>query len=382
MKFATHLVYKHTINGKAKEGKNMRGILPATMKALVAYGPNNYRLETDWPAPICGSRDIVIRTEGCGICSSDLKCLHGAASYWGNEKQPAWVDAPFIPGHEFLGHIVAIGDEVDGYELGERITCDQIAPCGTCRFCRDGKYWMCQPHRMYGYFKEYCGGMAEYVRIQTEHAMITKVPKELRFESAVLIEPFGCAKHAVDRASITNKDIVVIAGAGTLGLGMITYAHTLHPKMLISLDMVDSRLKKAREFGADLAMNPGRDDVVDEIMELTDGYGCDIYIEATGHPSSVVQGMQMIRKLGTFVEFSVFGEPTTLDWSIIGDKKELNVLGSHLSPYTYPYVLEHMADGTLKTEGVVTKVFPLEQWQEAFSYAAGQQGDIKVAFRF
>ena len=167
---------------------------------------------------------------------------------------------------------------MDGYELGERITCDQIAPCGTCRFCRDGKYWMCQPHRMYGYFKEYCGGMAEYVRIQTEHAMITKVPKELRFESAVLIEPFGCAKHAVDRASITNKDIVVIAGAGTLGLGMITYAHTLHPKMLISLDMVDSRLKKAREFGADLAMNPDRDDVVDEIMKLTDGYGCDIYI--------------------------------------------------------------------------------------------------------
>lgn len=153
--------------------------------------------------------------------------------------------------------------------------------------------------------------MAEYVRIQTEHAMITKVPKELRFESAVLIEPFGCAKHAVDRASITNKDIVVIAGAGTLGLGMITYAHTLHPKMLISLDMVDSRLKKAREFGADLAMNPDRDDVVDEIMKLTDGYGCDIYIEATGHPSSVVQGMQMIRKLGTFVEFSVFVEPTT-----------------------------------------------------------------------
>ena len=228
--------------------------------------------------------------------------------------------------------------------------------------------------------------MAEYVRIQTEHAMITKVPKELRFESAVLIEPFGCAKHAVDRASITNKDIVVIAGAGTLGLGMITYAHTLHPKMLISLDMVDSRLKKAREFGADLAMNPDRDDVVDEIMKLTDGYGYDIYIyiyiEETGHISSVVQGMQMIRKLGTFVEFSVFVEPTTLGWSIIGDKKELNVLGSHLSPYTYPYVLEHMADGTLKTEGVVTKVFPLEQCQEAFNYVAGQQQDIKVAFRF
>ena len=138
--------------------------LPRTMKALVAYGPSDYRLEEAWPVPECGPRDIIIRTEGCGICTSDLKCLHGAPQYWGDHSQPAWVEAPFIPGHEFLGHVAAVGSQVEGYAVGDRITCDQIAPCGQCRFCRNGQYWMCQPHRMYGYFRDYCGAMAEYMR--------------------------------------------------------------------------------------------------------------------------------------------------------------------------------------------------------------------------
>lgn len=185
-----------------------------------------------------------------------------------------------------MGHIAALGENVEGYALGERITCDQIAPCGQCRFCKKGRYWMCQPHNMYGFFKDYCGGMAEYVRIRTKHAVISRVPEDIKLEDALLIEPYGCSKHAVDRGTITENDVVVISGSGTLGLGVITYAKTLKPKPLIALDMQDNRLEKARQFGADLIWNPGKMDVVKEIMALTDGYGCDVYIEATGHPSS------------------------------------------------------------------------------------------------
>jgi len=360
----------------------MKGQLPETMKALVAYSPTDYRLEKSWPIPECGADDIVIKTEGCGICAGDLKCRHGAAMFWGDEMQPSWVEPPFIPGHEFLGHIAAMGDNVEGYTPGQRITCDQIAPCGECRFCKDGHYWMCQPHKMYGFFKDYCGGMAEYVRIRTKHAVISRVPEDLPLESALLIEPYGCSKHAVDRGTIKKEDVVVISGAGTLGLGMVTYAKSLSPKLLISLDLQDNRLAKAKEFGADLVWNPAKMNVAKEIMKLTDGYGCDVYIEATGHPSSVTQGMQMIRKLGVFVEFSVFGAPTTLDWSIIGDRKELDVRGSHLSPYAFPYIIENIANGKLKTQGVVSRIFPLDDWEAAFDYATGKQGDFKVAFRF
>ena len=355
--------------------------LPKTMKALVAYGKGNYRLESDFPVPECGPTDIIIQTEGCGICASDVKCLHGAASYWGSETIKPWVKPPFIPGHEFVGRIAAVGTHVDGFQIDERVAPDQIVPCGQCRFCKRGQYWMCQPHEMFGYFSHYNGGMAEYVRLP-QNAVISKVPDDLVIEKAVLIEPFGCAKHCVDRANIGVEDIVVLSGAGTLGLGMVSCAKLRNPRLLIVLDIKDDRLAKAKEFGADLVLNPSRTDAVQQVMDLTEGYGCDIYIEATGHPSSVVQGLKMIRKLGRFVEFSVFGEETTVDWSIIGDKKELDVLGAHLSPYTYPFVIENIANGRIKTEGVVTHMFSLDDWETAFDLSMGREGDIKVTFRF
>ena len=355
--------------------------IPKTMKALVAYGKGDYRLEMEYPTPVCGPDDIIIKTEGCGVCAGDLKCHHGAAMFWGDDVQPAWVEPPFIPGHEFLGRIVELGENVKDFKLGERITADQIVPCGECRFCKSGKYWMCQPHATFGFQKGNNGGMAEYVRYP-KTAVISRVPENMCLEKALLIEPYGCSKHAVDRAQIRNEDVVVISGAGTLGLGMVTYARMQNPSKLIVLDMMDARLEKAKEFGADIVMNPGREDVVGKVMRLTDGYGCDIYIEATGHPSSVQQGLDMVRKLGRVVEFSVFGEPATIDWSIIGDRKELDVLGAHLSPYCYPFVIENIASGKLKTDGIVSKMFPVEEWEKAFEYASGKYGNLKVAIRF
>lgn len=355
--------------------------LPKTMKALVAYGNGDYRLETAYPVPECGEDDIIIKTEGCGICAGDLKCQHGAAMFWGDEKEAPWVKPPFIPGHEFVGRIVKMGSQVKGFSLGDRITADQIVPCGECRFCKSGRYWMCQPHSIFGFQNTNNGGMVEYVRYP-KTSVISRVPEDMPLDQALLIEPYGCSKHAVDRAQIGNEDVVVISGAGTLGLGMITYARMKNPSKLISLDMADNRLEKAKEFGADITINPGGEDVVQRILDMTDGYGCDIYIEATGHPSSVVQGLKMIRKLGRFVEFSVFGEPTTVDWSIIGDRKELDLLGSHLSPYCYPFVIENISNGNLKTEGVVSKTFSLEEWETAFDYATGKYGDFKVAITF
>lgn len=357
------------------------GRLPKTMKALVSYGKNDYRLEMEYPVPECGPDDVIIKTEACGICAGDLKCMHGAERFWGNEKDPCWVKPPFIPGHEFLGRVAAVGENVTEWKLGDRLTADQIVPCGECRFCRSGRYWMCQPHATFGFQSANNGGMAEYVRYP-KTAVIHRVPEELSVEKALLVEPYACSKHCVDRAQIRNDDVVVISGAGTLGLGMVTYARMQNPEKLIVLDMVDNRLEKAKEFGADLVLNPGKTDVVQAVRDLTEGYGCDIYIEATGHPSSVKQGLDMIRKLGRFVEFSVFGSETTVDWSVIGDGKELDVLGSHLSPYCFPYVIRHIASGDLKTDGVVSRIFRLEEWETAFEYATGKYGDFKVAFQF
>ena len=354
---------------------------PKTMKALVAYGVGDYRLETAYPTPECGPDDIIVKTEGCGVCAGDLKCQHGAPKFWGDESQPSWVKPPFIPGHEFLGKIVAMGENVKGFEIGDRITADQIVPCGECKFCKEGHNWKCQPHNIFGFQKVNNGGMAEYVRYP-KTAVLHKVPAGMSLEKALLIEPYACSKHCVDRAQIGCDDVVVISGAGTLGLGMITYAKMKSPKLLIVLDMVQSRLDKAKEFGADLVFNPGNEDAVAEVLKLTDGYGCDIYIEATGHPSSVKQGLNMVRKLGRFVEFSVFGQETTVDWSIIGDSKELDLLGSHLSPYCYPFVIDNIDNGKLKTDGLISTCFTIEEWEKAFEYASGKYGDFKVCITF
>ena len=110
-------------------------MIPKTMKALVAYGNGDYKFEPAYPVPECGPDDIIIKTEGCGICAGDLKCMHGAERFWGNEDSPSWVRPPFIPGHEFLGRVVQVGENVTEYNVGDRLTADQIVPCGKCRFC-------------------------------------------------------------------------------------------------------------------------------------------------------------------------------------------------------------------------------------------------------
>lgn len=355
--------------------------IPKTMKALVAYGVDDYRLEYDYETPVCGDDDIIIKTEGCGICAGDLKCQQGVQRFWGSDTQKAYVEPPFIPGHEFVGRVVKTGKNVKKYHIGDRLIADQIVPCGECRFCKSGRYSLCQPHDVFGFKGKLNGGMAEYVKYP-KTAVLHHVPENMELKDALLIEPYACSKHAVDRAQVTNEDVVVISGAGTLGLGMVTYMRMKNPRKLIVLDLREERLEKAKCFGADLVLNPAKENVVQKVLELTDGYGCDVYIEATGNPLSVQQGLGMIIKQGRFVEFSVFSGPSNIDWSVIGDEKELDVLGVHLSPWCFDFVIEKITSGELKTDGVVSKVFPLEKWKEAFACASGKYGDFKIAFTF
>ncbi|HEJ9056990.1 TPA: alcohol dehydrogenase catalytic domain-containing protein [Serratia fonticola] len=350
--------------------------IPETMKAVVAYAPKDYRLEIV-AVPKIGPKEILVKVEACGICAGDVKAFEGAASFWGDEKQPAYIKAPMTPGHEFIGHVVGYGEGVEGFKLGDRVISEQIVPCWQCRFCNRGQYWMCEKHDLYGFQKNVNGGMAEYMKF-TKEAINYHVPADMPIEDAILIEPYACSFHAVQRANIKLGDVVVLAGAGTLGLGMIGAIKKSGPSKLVVLDLSDERLALAKEFGADIVLNPLRDDVMAIVKDMTEGYGCDIYIEATGAQQSVEQGLMLIRKLGTFVEFSVFKDPVTVDWSIISDRKELDVLGSHLGPYCYPLVIEGIRNGDLPTKGVVTQTLPLEQFAEGFAMMKRGIGSIKV----
>lgn len=351
-------------------------MIPKTMKALVVHGQSDYRLE-EVSVPVPGEEDILLKVEVCGICAGDVKASHPVARFWGGDGMPGYCEPPFTPGHEFIGKIVAMGNRVSGdFKIGDRLATEQIVPCGECRYCKEGSYWLCNPHNVYG-FKNYLnGGMAEYV-ILPKNSINYHVPANLTIEKAALIEPYACALHGVHRADVKVDDVVVLAGSGTLGLGMVGALRLRNPKKLIVLDMVDSRLEMARKIGADVVINPSKENAQQIIMDLTDGYGCDVYIEVTGHPSAVNQGLEMIKKGGTFVEFSVFGSSATVDWSIIGDTKEINIKGSQLSPYCYPITIENITNGKAPTEGVVTHKFSLEQWEKAFKIAESGEA-IKV----
>jgi L-iditol 2-dehydrogenase len=354
----------------------------AQMTAIVCHAPEDYRVEKI-ARPHAGPREMVIRIGACGICASDCKCWSGAAMFWGVNGAPPWVKAPVVPGHEFFGYVEELGDGAAahfGVALGERVIAEQIVPCERCRYCRSGKYWMCEVHNIFGFQREVAdGGMAQYMRIPPT-AIVHRIPPELSLDDAAIIEPLACAIHAVNRGDIQLDDVVVIAGAGPIGLMMVQVAKLKTPRKLVVIDMVAERLALARRYGADVTINPQNEDALAIVRGLTGGYGCDVYIEATGSPSGAVQGLELIRKLGRFVEFSVFGKATTADWSIIGDRKELDVRGAHLGPYCYPVAIDLLARGLVTSKGIVTHAYALEQWNEAIG-VANSLDSIKVLMK-
>ena len=353
--------------------------LPKTMAAVICHGPEDYRLE-ERPVPRPGPGEVVIRVGSVGICASDLKCYLGAPLFWGDDHREGYCQPPVIPGHEFVGDVVAMGEgaaEKYGLAIGDRAISEQIVPCWNCRYCRNGQYWMCQVHDIYGFRQRTFGAMADYMLFPAG-ALNYKVPATIPVEHAAFIAPLACSIHAVERGQIKFQDVVVIAGAGPLGLGMVAAARMKNPRLLISVDLSDNRLETAKACGADIGINPRKTDAVNEVLKLTDGYGCDVFIEATGHPAAVESGLRMVCKLGTFVEFSVMREPVTVDWTIIGDTKELNIHGSHLGPYCYPVAIKMIEDGRLPMDRIVTHKLPLAEFQRGIDLVSRGTESIKV----
>ncbi len=350
-------------------------MLPETMMAVRAHGPRDYRVEeVQVPAP--GPREVLIEVEACGICASDMKCYTGGELFWGVNGVGGAVEAPCVAGHEYAGRVVALGEgagEKHNVAVGDRVVAEQIVPCDDCRFCRNGQYWMCQFGYVFGFQSRVNGGMARYC-LYPPTARVHHVPESLTAGEAAYIEPAACAWHAVDRGQICPGETVVICGVGNIGLCMLQIARRQGAGQLVVLDTKGYRLDLAREFGADVAINVAEEDAVQRVRGLTEGYGCDVYIEASGNPAGVVQGMQMIRKLGTFVEFSVFNEPATLNWTLIGDTKELTIYGSHLGPYCYPNTIAAIADGSLNVKPLVAEAYPVTEFEAAM--AASLSGGV------
>ncbi len=351
--------------------------LPEKMNAVVNYGPKDFRLE-EIPCPKPGREELVVKVEATGICGSDVHCNGGADMYWKGDNP--WVKTPVIPGHEFVARVAAVGEGAEehfGVKIGDRVIGEQIIPCNKCRFCKTGKYWMCEKHDIFGFQKgDSDGSWAEYMLFK-KNVVVHKVPESLSMEDAAFIEPMACALHVVQRAQIDFADIVVVAGAGPLGLSIIQCLKLKTPKELIVIDIEDKPLELAKKLGATTVLNAKEENVVKKVKELTDGYGCDVYIEATGHPTGVTQGLDMIRRLGRYIQFSVLGENVTTDFSVIGDRKEIDLLGSHLGPHCYEVAIDLFSRKLITSEGLVTHTFALKDFMQALDVAKSKES-IKV----
>jgi threonine dehydrogenase-like Zn-dependent dehydrogenase len=351
------------------------------MDAVVCHGPGDYRLER-LPVPSPGPGEILLRVEAVGICGSDVKCYGGAPMFWGDDTRTGYCQPPVVPGHEFVGLVADLDDAArrrHGVEVGDRIVIEQIVPCESCAYCAAGQYWLCEPHDIFGFRQRTPGAMAEFMLVPAA-ARVHAFPADsnLPASHAALAEPLSCSLHAVARAEIKSEDVVVVAGAGPIGLGMVLGARRLGPRTLIAVDLDPHRRAIARQCGADLTLDPA-DDVLTAVRDLTDGLGCDVYLDATGHPAGVVQGLQLLRKRGRFVEYGVFGEPVTTDWTIIGDGKELDIRGAHLGPDQWPTAIEMLSTGQVPTDAIVTDEVPLAEYEAAFARAGAGGRSIKVS---
>ena len=335
------------------------------MYAVVIYGKEDFRYEkVRKPEP--GPEEVLVRIGRAGICAADPKIFHGLGYF----SSIVYKNAPIIAGHEFVGEVVELGagsKELYGLDVGDKAIMENIVPCGKCYYCKVGLYNLCEVHNVPG-IKGLDGGWAEYM-IYPKGSIIHKVPKDLSWSSAVYIEPLACSVYGVERIGVSRGDVVVLFGCGPIGLGMIVALKLKSPKLIIAIDHHDYRLEAAKAMGANLTINANEEDTVKRVMDETDSLGADVVLEAVGSPTATRQAIGMLRKRGRLLVFGVYTQETPLDWSIISDVKELEIVGGHLGLTSYPTAIKLLEEGVVKIDQIVTHNMKLENWRDAIETA-------------
>ncbi len=340
--------------------------VPSTMKAAVFSGPNDLKVERV-PVPEVGADDVLLKVDMCGICGTDVHILRGSF--------PA-PNLPLIPGHEFAGHVVAVGDNVDHVRVDDYVTADINLACGHCYFCRRQQKLFCDQIRQIGVHTN--GALAEYVKAPA--AAIYHVPEELSAQQGAYIEPLACAVHGQARAAITPGSSVVIIGAGPMGLAHIQLAKLKGAAPIIVTEMNRVRLDKARELGADHVIDAGARDAVEAVKELTEGRGADYVIEAVGSIPTYKQAFEMVRRGGTLVAFGAAPSTASLELKPFDIySKELNIVGSYAGTYaTWPEAIALIQGGRFDPEQIVTEVVPLDDVVGAIETVEKNKDVIKI----
>jgi L-iditol 2-dehydrogenase len=339
------------------------------MKALLLVDKKRFEL-TDIPAPTPARGELLVRIKACGICGSDV---HGYDGSTGRRIPPV------VMGHEAAGVVEGIGPGVHHFRPMDRITFDSTIYCGQCDFCREGKINLCDRRRVLGvscgeYRQDGC--FAEFVTIPERIAY--GLADAMTFDEAAMVEAVSIAVHAVGRASVQSA-VTLVVGAGMIGQLIIQAAKAAGCGMLVAVDLDQSRLKCARQFGADHVLDAAVPDLMEQIQQLTGGV--QVAFDAVGTSVSMGTVIGALRKGGTGVLVGNISPRVDLPLQTVVTR-ELSVLGSCASRGEYPQCLELIARREIDVRPLISAVVPLEEGPRWFDRLyAREPGLMKVILK-
>jgi len=342
------------------------------MKALVYHGPGQKAWE-DVPDPdIQQDTDAVIRVETVTICGTDLHILKGDTPE---------VSAGRILGHEAVGTVTQVGSGVKTLAVGDRVLVSCVSACGTCRFCREGRFGQCLGGGgwILGYMID--GTQAEYVRVPFADTSTYKIPAGTSDEEILMLADILPTSYEVGvlNGHVSPGDTVAVVGAGPIGLSAILCAKMFTPGHVVAIDLADARLEAAKAFGADLTVNNGRENALAFIKEITDGLGADVAIEAVGVPDSFELCTSLIRPGGRVANIGVHGKPATLHLESLWIR-DVTITTGLVDTYSTPTLLRLVAARQIDAARFVTHRFDLSDILSAYDVFqhAADTGAIKV----
>ena len=342
------------------------------MRALVYHGPGERAWDSVPDPSIIDPTDIIVAIDTSTICGTDLHILKGDV--------PETVPGTIL-GHEAVGRVQEIGAGVTTVAPGDRVLMSCVSACGRCRFCKEGRYGQCLGGGGWIFGHLIDGLQAEYARVPFADNSVYKVPSGLTDEQVLFLTDILPTSYEVGvlNGMVEPGDLVAIVGAGPIGLAAILTARLYSPGRIVAIDLADSRLEGARRFGADLTINNGREDAVAMIMELTDGLGADVAMEAVGVPQTFELATELIRPGGRVANIGVHGKPATLHLETLWTR-DVTVTTGLVDTFSIPRLMRLITSGRLDPSLFATHRFSLQDTMAAYDTfaAAGETGALKV----
>ena len=328
------------------------------MKALLLSEYSKLDVTTEMPRPVPGPGELLISIAACGICGSDVHGYDGSSG----RRIP-----PLVMGHEAAGTVAEVGTGVGQFAVGDRVTFDSTVYCGECDYCRAGDVNLCDNRQVVGVscgdYRRH-GAFAEYVVVPER--IVYRLPDELSFTAAAMLEAVAVALHAVRVASLSGGETALVVGAGMIGLLTLQAARAGGCSRVFVADIDPSRLKLAREMGADEVIHASGADLIAEIMRLTGGKGVDVVLEAVGRNETIAASIDAVRKGGTVVLIGNITPEVKLPLQKVVSR-QIRLQGTAASSGEYPQAIELMRTGAIRVGPLITAVAPLEdgpQWFE------------------